>query len=518
MSEWSPLPKIARGVAIASYKSPSNDSTTVDLGDEVYVIESHVSGNWLRGYVVSAPRALSAFNRPLSKENKVTDRPIKSLDLNVSMGVFPAQIINVKEYFDFSNPSKHRDAIEISHGDKSNHSQSPTSSEDSDHRFSIITPDTPGSSRLMTAFEKSMDQTLQHMEFMNQRDSFHDDLYTARGSVVAPQIPRHESNGSISRALTSPEPSGRSSTVMTYHGANSKPVAPAIPYLKLGNEVPTLENEPLVDDITSVIKEWFNTYVYHYFLLGNYRLITHINEAINDLYFIRRKLMYGLLTKSERIIARKRAVWQISRISKMLKQGVVVREPKTGEIMGNRMGLVKLAQEQVLLALASDYPNHSTVNDEPKKATLPKHILVDFKSVAGSASGHAITVLLYLRTRAQRLSESFSLTLQPNTLLIDLSAVLFRDLPVSITKDDVYLVSEVYEDIPVAKGQKKTVRRGFAAGAADISRLFRMEESVESPFNIRMYSNYFLPGEPNEENRGWGELVDRIIRGRPRGV
>jgi dedicator of cytokinesis protein 3 len=170
------------------------------------------------------------------------------------------------------------------------------------------------------------------------------------------------------------------------------------------------------------------------------------------------------------------------------------------------------------LALASDYPNHSTVSDEPKRATLPKHILVDFKSVTGSASSDPVTVLLYLRTKTQRLTESFSVFLQPNTLLIDLSAVLFRDLPISITKDDVFLVTEVYEDIPVSKGQSKTVRRGFAAGAADISRLFRMEESVESPFTIRMFSNYFSASEPNDENRGWGELVDRIIRGRPRGV
>lgn len=512
MSDWTPLAKIARGVAIASFKANSSATTSVDLGDEVYVVESHISGYWMRGYVVSAPRALSAFNRPLSKENKVTDKTIKSLDLNVAMGVFPSDIIHIKEYFDFSNSGKLRDSTISGNGDSKlgtpNLDMEPGMEPDGT-RYSMASSDIESSSGgMMTEFEKSMDQTLQHMEYMNQRDNLKENLYTAKT----------QTNNQENRMVNMPSEGRSSISVGADSTGSTKPAAPAIPYLKLGNEVPTMEDEPLVDDITSVIKEWYNTYVYHYFLLGNYKLIVHINEAIKDLYFIRRKLMYGLLTKTERIIARKRAIWQICRISKLLKQGIVVREPLTGEIMSDRQGPVKLAQEQVLLALASDYPDHSTVRNEPKKATLPKHILVDFKSVAGSASGESVTVLLYLRTKTQRLTEAFSVFLQPNTLLIDLSAVLFRDLPISITKDDVFLVTEAYEDVPIIKGQSKTVRRGFAAGAADISRLFRMDENVESPFTIRMYTNYFAPSEPNEENRGWGELVDRVIRGRPRGV
>uniref|UniRef100_A0A060T669 ARAD1B13552p n=1 Tax=Blastobotrys adeninivorans TaxID=409370 RepID=A0A060T669_BLAAD len=461
---WSPLSQIGRGVAIGRYtpkvQTPvPNIDTPINIGDELYVFEAHVSGKWFRGYIVTPPSAHSTFNQPLpkTKTQNLNNAALKPLDFGVKTGVFPASIVAFREHYDF-------------------------------------TPDSQPSSL-------------------------------------------------------------RDSTVTDSSALSGRINPPAIPALRLGNETPTLASEPLVDDITSVVKEWFNTYVYHHFLFGNYKLVQSIQEAIRDLYDIRRRLMYGLLTKTERIIARKKAVWEIARVTKMLGRGIIVREPATGEIMSGREGPVRLAQEQVLLALAPNYPDHAFVGDISKVATMPKHILVDFRSCSGQIYGRNLSVELYLRTKSQRLTESFKIKIRQDTVLEELSAVLFRDLPISITKDDVYLVATLFEEVPLkganpsplsaftggavnAPGSAKTGpmvaqparpvvsnlppkqfgRRGVAAGAADVSRLFRMEESIESPFVLRMYATYFAPNEPSDDNRGWGELADRIIRGRTAGV
>ncbi|CAN6656061.1 DOCK-like protein 1 [Trichomonascus vanleenenianus] len=457
--DWTAREKIGRGIAVRRYAprgNVANVDTPLDVGDEVYVFEVHSSGKWLRGYIVTSPRAQAAFNQPLPRSKKINNAALKPLDLGVAIGVFPAAVVKIKEEFETATD--------------------PTS------RLTGIT------NSLMSDFDTD-------------------------------------------------------SLINSYSGA--KPTPPAIPALRMGHESLTLADEPIVDDITAVIKEWHNTYVFHHFLFGNYSLIRTVQAAIKDLYEIRRKLAYQLLTANERIIARKKAIWQIARITKILKRGIVVRDGASGQIMSGEDGPVRLAQEQILLALAPNYPDHAVVGDVVKMATVPKHFLVDFKSCVGQGYGHGLTVLLQLRTKTHRLTESFRIRIRPDTMLEELSAVLFRDLPISITKDDVYLVAKLFEEVslksknatPISQligappgapvmgntakapaGSKSHARRGVAAGAADISRLFRVEESQEAPFTIRMYANYFGPEDPSDDNRGWGQLVERIVRGRPRGV
>ncbi|KAF7498370.1 hypothetical protein DV113_003571 [Geotrichum candidum] len=327
-------------------------------------------------------------------------------------------------------------------------------------------------------------------------------------------------------------------SIVQFKSAGIKSKPPPIPALRLGNEVPTVPNEPLVDEIVAVINEWYNTYVYHHYLFGNFELVNTINTIIQDLYFIRRKLIYGLLTSNERILARKKVIWQIARVINVLNRGHVVRDTKTGEILAGKEGPVRLAQEQILTALAPNYPDHSMINDVHAEVTQPKHILVDFKSCIGQGYGHGLTVYFQLRTKSSFLTEPFAIKIKPDMRITDLNAVLFRDLPLSVARGDVILNAEVFEDVPLKSKtptsltnilnspnvpasklpSKKQGRRGLASGAADISRLFRIEDKGEAPFTIRMYATYFSVNEPNKDNRGWGELFERIVRGRPNGV
>lgn len=455
-SEWSPLPKIGRGIVIGKHSPDPTRPHDVglNLGDEVYIFEAHDSGAWYRGYVVSPPSAHAAFNQPLPKGKKINNAALKALDANIKTGIFPCVYVHLHEYFDLSHSN---DSVQYAAD-----------------RFSAL--------GMSPGYDQDAVIHLQRL------------------------------------------------------GLKSKP--PPIPALRLGNEVPTVPNEPLVDDIVAVINEWYNTYVYHHYLFGNYDLVNTINTIIQELYFIRRKLIYGLLTSNERVLARKKAIWQIARVINMLNRGHVVRDTKTGEILAGKEGPVRLAQEQILTALAPNYPDHSMINEIQAEVTMPKHILVDFKSCIGQGYGHGLTVYFQLRTKSTGLTESFAIKINPETRITDLNAVLFRDLPISITRGDVILNAEVFEtvslksknptpmtsiygtpNIPISnKRPKKLGRRGLASGAADISRLFRIEDKGESPFTIRMYATYFGPNEPNKDNRGWGELFERIVRGRPNGV
>lgn len=461
--EWTPLLRIGRGVVIGKHTPNPNrkHDISLNLGDEVYVFETHNSGAWFRGYVVSPPSAHAAFNQPLPIGKKINNAALKALDANIRTGIFPCAMVHLHEYFDLSR-----------NDNKANSSAAKD-------RFSALG---------------------------NGGDYDVDSLI----------------NGGLNQL-----------------GLKSKP--PPIPALRLGNEVPTIANEPLVDDIYSVIDEWYNTYVYHHYLFGNYDLVNTINGIIQELYFIRRKLIYGLLTSNERILARKKVIWQIARVINILNRGHMVRDTITGDILAGKEGPVRLAQEQILTALAPNYPDHSMIGEVAAEATMPKHILVDFKSCVGQGYGHGLTVYLQLRTKSARLTEPFAIQIKPDMRLTDLSAVLFKDLPLSVERGDVILNAEVFEDVPLksknptpmstimgggdtrsttvsSRQPKKLGRRGLASGAADISRLFRIEDKGESPFTIRMYATYFSVSEPNKDNRGWGELFERIVRGRPRGV
>lgn len=320
-----------------------------------------------------------------------------------------------------------------------------------------------------------------------------------------------------------------------------KPKPPAIPHLRILPEDPSIAGEPLVDDITSVLKEWYSTYVYHNFLHGNYDVIDSIYGILNELFDLRIKLGYGLMTRDETIACRRRAIWAMGKVIKRLRRGIIVRDKNTGDIVGSEIGPIAMAQEQMLLAVSAQYPQAVDIHSWDRRnlgSSLPQHVLVDFDSIYGSKQGEGFTISLYLRSKLHRLTETFEV--RPESSRGDLSAVLFKDVPLTETRDDTYLVAEVFETLPIRPTNANPVRqilgsqanemqmrseqpmtsyrRGVAAGVTAISRLFRHEAEGETTFSIRMYASYIAPGDAPNQNSGWGGLVDRLVNGNAEGV
>jgi dedicator of cytokinesis protein 3 len=422
-NNWLPLPRVGRGVSIGEYNPPNfvpNMDVRLSLGDYVYIFEKHSSGLWCRGFVVSLPKAHSAYNQPSAPT--ANNAPLRPLELTVATGIMPSYLVRIREYTNFTS--------------------------------------TQG-----------------------------------------------ELNTNNSRC----------------DGGESKPPVPAVPYLRLAYDSLMVPGEDLVDDIVSVIKEWFTVYTYHYFLEGKYELVERITNTIAKLDLIKKKLSFGLLTEIEKVTARRTVIWHITRMTKLLNRGIIVRYPNTGDYIPQEDGR-RLAQEQMLLALAANYPQYTLTSNSGHRSKLPRHVMVDFISVNGQRYKNNLTAICYLRSTSMRLTESVEVKIKPTTVVAELSAILFSDLPVSVTQSDIYLAVELYEDLNIdtvsKSGKQKSVngRHGVACGATSISRLFQVEGNSETPFTIRMFTSYFEQNCPSQQNKGWGELMTRVINGSPTGV
>lgn len=298
-----------------------------------------------------------------------------------------------------------------------------------------------------------------------------------------------------------------------------KPFAPPVPALRLGIESPMLEGEPLVDDIISVIGEWNKVYLCRFFVNRNYGVVNELNAIIKELYVIRRQLLYQLLTEEETLLTRRRAIWLILKAKKMMSQGILVRDTVTGEILTGREDPVKLAKEQLLINLSPKYPNYNALDERSvQDVHLPTHISVKLVESDGQAGDGALTAFIYLRSRTKRLTEAFRISVDSSLVLSDLSTVLFTNIPAQTVKDEIYIVVVLSEEVPVSATSKKRVRRGIAAGVQSLSRIFQDFTHREKELTINMYASYSETGQYGQSNRGWGELVDRIIKGETVGV
>lgn len=269
-----------------------------------------------------------------------------------------------------------------------------------------------------------------------------------------------------------------------------------------------------------------------------------------------------------------------------------------------------IAQNQVLDALSPNYPFIAErMSFLPEKnrnfeTPAPSNILIDFKEVSGSSdvvpSGYdGMTALMYLRTVKRRITQAFSVTIDRGqaVFLDNLSAALFTNIPASeMDHGKIYLVAILTERIRLpedAEGSAgaggnsasasgrgahahrsnaaahhsnapalTSVRKGIAAGVADISRVFSRKKGHLATgeahrFVIKLFSSFTADdagkkpaaGEAaaaaasaavlgggagsaklfaamNKKlamsiamaNSGWGELVDRIISGSDKGI
>lgn len=332
-----------------------------------------------------------------------------------------------------------------------------------------------------------------------------------------------------------------------------------------------------IDDLSDEIMytlELLTSHIFALYSMGEFRLFTKLVLIYHALNETRIKLLHELLTEDEAQVARETVVYLFNKIPKLLAsktarintksydlenegtdvsgyKSVLARDAYNGRILhwGNSSP-ARIALNSELGALDPNFPIkvHNYADKYSLKPPLgknfshepPSHILVDFKSVSGSSAyqppGFAGTIAyMYLRNSHKRLTEAFAVHTDSVDDLVNvekISAALFRNVPSSeIVNNKVFLVTVLTEevDLNLKNSQAPLVRRvkrGIAAGVADITRIFsRNTGSLQSGeahhFSIKLYGSYMNKrGDAVDgvENNGWGELVDRIIAGTSHGI
>ncbi|ODV84323.1 hypothetical protein CANARDRAFT_29204 [[Candida] arabinofermentans NRRL YB-2248] len=352
------------------------------------------------------------------------------------------------------------------------------------------------------------------------------------------------------------------------------------PNLPIDNQ---LDTNNLLEEIVLALKN-VAVHIYALYAMNDFNLFKKLVDIYDELDSIRLNLSHDLLTKYELSVSKKQAVLLLNKIAKLLAsrsyshtnkhnkrkdiggyEAIFSRDESTAEIYSsnvedpekNLISLAKLAQNQLFSALSPNYPLlHSNMNFVPEKHSKfdrvpPSHVLIDFKSVSGSSNvlpkGYdGMTAYMYLRNAKKRLTEAFAITIRPDQdLLLDsISAALFKNIPTSeVDSGRIYLVALLTENINLDTSIEKNgltyIRKGIAAGVADVSRIFsrrkgHLASGEAHHFSIKLYSSYMnanqqpvqlTPGmnpmmamSLTMSNNGWGELVDRIISGSNKGV
>ena len=281
-----------------------------------------------------------------------------------------------------------------------------------------------------------------------------------------------------------------------------KPSAP-VPMLKIGDESPTSATEPLVDEISSCLREWYILHLPDLVLRRQYRALDHMSEITTQLDYARRELLNDVLTTQERIQVRHDAVWNLVRGNKMLNGEVIVRDPaRQGRLLTSQDSIIELTKLQSIMSALDITPV------EKSKATSLHHCLLKVKSVAGSGlDTTTLNIALYQKDTEGNLrpcSETYSsLASAPmKTLLCDLSS---RDIG---TPDRLYLVVKaVVSESP--RRPKRTAsnrppsRNGTLLGQRQLSLtrrrsslMFGKKKNSEGP-------------EPSQNGRSTPKLLER---------
>ncbi|KAI5951651.1 DCK1 [Candida jiufengensis] len=339
------------------------------------------------------------------------------------------------------------------------------------------------------------------------------------------------------------------------------------------------DNKNLYDEIKYSL-ELLTSQIFALYSMGEFKLFNKLSTIYLDLYETRTKLMYDLLTKEETQIARETAIFLLNKIPKKLAskparvnlksydlesdgndvagyKSILSRDSNTGELLNLENSIPsRIALNNECEALVPKFPINAhnnaysySLKPPPNKRfnhEPPSHILVDFKSVSGS-SGYlppgfsGTTAYMYIRNSNKRLTEAFAVHTDSVDDLVHvekISAAMFKNLPsTEIIGNRVYLVAVLTEEIDLnLKTQTnpaptlKKVKKGIAAGVADITRIFSQNEgSLTSGeahnFSIKLFGSYLNrkgatrgTSDINSDNNGWGELVDRIISGSSHGI
>ncbi|KAF2154145.1 hypothetical protein K461DRAFT_254334 [Myriangium duriaei CBS 260.36] len=410
---WRPLPDIVHAVCIRHFDASGTDDLTLQLGDEVYITEVNGKDNqWCRGWLLAHPSVVTGL----------TGNPGQSLRPRAYAGIFPRCCVSVREVL--ADPDKAK-ATQKARGHARNASAPPLRS-----------------SPLTNGFFGSPARTPSNSDNRPPRST--PSPPKRQDSPLAPLVPRD-----------------------VQPRAHGEPKEPApLPALRIGDGGMT-EGEPLVDDISSTIREWHSARLHNLALRREYKKLDELSALVDRLSDARRQLAHNLLTEQETRKLREQVVWDLVKGNKMVDGEVIVRSaPQGGRTLTAYDSMTEMADLQTVMSLR-DRPIAST----NKEAHL-SHLLMQVKAVPQELRDPALLhMCLYSVSSSGRpkpVSEAFAveLAIEEGTGRVEIADRYNSTLFAELNKADVgggdqsdsrlYLICRLIHDEPMHKAKIAT--------------------------------------------------------------
>ncbi|KAI9820794.1 MAG: hypothetical protein M1827_005165 [Pycnora praestabilis] len=448
---WQPLPRIAFAIAMYPFQPSSPADLPLELGDELYIIEQGGrDGSWYRGYLVAPPSLLAGL----------TSVKGQALEARVFSGIFPRSCVEVRELLgeagqneeneDGRDGSEELQAWQLANGvlNGGNPSNGPNgihiNGEDGRPRPNgveeeSVKPKRPQKKKRTSTPEAAITRSFSRKTSEQEKRKVHEGR--SHQSEHVPDLPKPP------RDPNTP-----------------KPPAP-VPMLKIGDETPTSALEPLVDEISSCLREWHSTKLHDLLLVRNYSLVEKMSKLVKQLDMARRQLLHNVLTTHELKALREKTVWNLVRGNKILSDEIIVRDPQQqGRILTGEDSAVEITVLQSMMSHLETPPVQIT-----EGLTL-HHLLVDVRGFAG-AFPEPTSLVFYLCSKTQGqfpkpLSESFAIEVPLRGSLTSLAETnkmrtLFTGLSSMDIGDGAAIDSELYLVIKV-QTTRKPVSAPFA--------------------------------------------------------
>ena len=458
---WRPLPRIAVAVATYPFAATYPTDLPLEIGDDLYIIErGGKDGEWYRGYLVAPPSLLSGL----------TSGKGQTLEARVFSGVFPKCCVEVREHLGDAGSAGQTQEQSIN-GESPSPGQriggSPkrqgslmrrkisarTDSQTSDSRKEPVpSGDIDPETNLPRVETRSPSH--QRTDINNQTLA----RKLSHRSIVSPKF-RNSPEPSTPVRDTPPDPRVK------------RPQAP-VPMLKIGDETPTSTSEPLVDEISSCLREWHSKNLHELLLARRYSTLDKISDLVHRLEMARRQLLHGVLTAKELHSLREETVWDLVTGNKLLSNGVIVRDPnQNGRLLTGDDSPFELSKLQSTMSLLDRPPALSSdlINSY--------HLMVELKSFAANGL-LSPTINLYLCAKHQgeacrTLSENFSVELPSADIFQKMASIgTLRTLFADLTANDIGDASRPGIDLYlVVKVQASQAVKGIASSPCKTSRI-----------------------------------------------
>ncbi|KAG9246481.1 hypothetical protein BJ878DRAFT_540274 [Calycina marina] len=417
---WHQLPQIAFAVATYPFNATQPSDLPLEIGDELYIIEEG-GGNeeWYRGYLVAPPSLLAGLT---AVQGQV-------LEARVFSGIFPASCVEIREVLGVDEDIDVEDEEVAVNGNRGNIRVSLEGSPLQQQKKSRISKESDKNPNSQTNTAKSKRKRITNG--------------TSTGNQDGPRGPNAP-----------------------------KPPAP-VPMLKIGDETPTSDSEPLVDEIASCLREWHSTNLHELLLSRQYPQLEKLNALVASLDLARKQFLQNVLTTWELDALREKTVWDLVRGNKLLNREVIVRDPvQRGRILTGDDSAVEITKLQSMMTLLDERlqpPTHDALSLH--------HLLLDVKPFVGGST-ESTTLVFFLATKTPAspitpISECYSFEVAATGALTSLAnagnmRTLFRDLSAADIGETQAVDSELYLIVKVRSTQQITAGKpGSRGGSRD---------------------------------------------------